>query len=224
MTGYYFLRITLSVNWMRTPCFVKNDSGTKHVYRMKYNGNSQEPFSPITGTTFNYPDVSHDGNKIVYTDGQNVFTNDLNDIGGVSQKQLLVPQQGRKANLRWASRHPVVGYANYENGKASIFLSATDASGANPHQVTYPSGSESDGGGHDFYVDNNVQNIVYSRDGDLYYMFYNGTQPPNRITNTPGTVMETLPVVSHDGQLLAYRVSFKLTHLICILNQKCITT
>jgi hypothetical protein len=55
-------------------------------------------------------------------------------------------------------------------------------------------------------------------------MFYNGTQPPNRITNTPGTIMETLPVVSHDGQLLAYRVSFKLTHLICILNQKCITT
>ena len=45
-------------------------------------------------------------------------------------------------------------------------------------------------------------------------MFYNGTQGASPITNTPGsTILETLPVISHDNKLLAFRVSYKLAAL-----------
>ena len=188
--------------------FVREDSGTKHIYKMRYNGNSQVPFSPITSTTYDFPDVSPDGDKIAYTDGQNVFISDLNDIGGSSQVQLSVPT-GTKAFVRWAPKQQVIGYANFVGGTASIILSAT--SGVNHLPATYPTGSQSDDGGLDFYLDNNVQYMVYSRNGDLYSMFFNGTQPPTPITSTPGNnIRETLPVVSHDQKLLAYRVAYQL--------------
>jgi len=188
--------------------FVREDSGIKHIYKMRYDGSSQMPFSPITGTPYDYPDVSPDGTKIAYTDGQNVFISDLNDIGGSSEQQLSTPP-GTKAYVRWAPKQLVIVYANFVSGTASIIMSAT--SGLNWLPATYPTGSQSDDGGLDFYLDNNVQYMVYSRSGDLYSMFYNGTQPPVSITNTPGfTTLETLPVVSHDGQLLAFRVSQKM--------------
>jgi hypothetical protein len=188
--------------------FVREDSGTKHTYKMRNNGNSQVAFSPITSTPYDYPDVSPDGAKIAYTDGQNVFISNLNDIGGSSQIQLSTPA-GRKAFVRWAPEQLIVSYANFNNGTASIIMSAT--SGLNHLPATYPTGSQSDDGGLDFYLDNNVQYMVYSRNGDLYYQFFNGTQGASPITNTPGsTILETLPVVSHDSNLLAYRVSYKL--------------
>ncbi len=191
--------------------FVREDSGIKHIYKMGNNGNSQVPFSPITSTPYDYPDVSPDGTKIAYTDGQNVFISDLNDIGGNSQVQLSTPT-GTKSFVRWAPEQQVIGYANFASGTASIILSAT--SGANHLPATYPTGSQSDNGGLDFYLDNNVQYMVYSRNGDLYSMFFNGTQPASPITNTPGpAILETLPVVSHDSKLLAFRVSYKLAAL-----------
>jgi Tol biopolymer transport system component len=191
--------------------FVREDSGIKHIYKMRYDGSSQMPFSPITSTPYDYPDVSPDGTKIAYTDGQNVFFSDLNDIGGSSEQQLPAPP-GTKAYLRWAPQQQVIGYANFVSGTASIILSATN--GLNYLPATYPTGSQSDDGGLDFYLDNNIQYIVYSRNGELYTEFYNGTQFPVLITNTPGSlILETLPVVSHDGQLLAFRVSYKLAHL-----------
>jgi Tol biopolymer transport system component len=191
--------------------FVREDSGTRHVYKMTYNGGLQIPFSPITGTPYDYPDISPDGTKIAYTDGQNVFLSDLNDMGGSSQQQLSTPS-GTKTHVRWAPQQQVVGYANSAGGTASIFLSAT--SGVNFLQVTYPTGSQSDGGGLDFYLSNNIQYMIYSRNGDLYSMYYNGTQPPVQITNTPGaSISETLPVVAHDGRLLAFCVSYMLAPL-----------
>ena len=191
--------------------FVREDSGIKHIYKMRYDGSSQVPFSPITATPYDYPDVSPDGTKIAYTDGQNVFISDLNDIGGSSEQQLSTPP-GTKAYVRWAPKQLVIVYANFVSGTASIIMSAT--SGLNWLPATYPTGSQSDDGGLDFYLDNNVQYMVYSRNGDLYSMFYNGTQSPVLITSTPGPlILETLPVVSHAGQLLAFRVSYKLAHL-----------
>jgi len=140
-----------------------------------------------------------------------VFLSDLNDIGGSSQQQLSTPL-GTKTHVRWAPQQQVIGYANHNTGTASIFLSATN--GANWLQATYPTGSQSDDGGLDFYSNNDVQYMVYSRDGDLYSMFFNGTQPPVPITNTPGTLAwESLPVVAHNGKLLAFRVSHKLEKL-----------
>ncbi len=105
--------------------FVREDNGIKHVYKMRYNGSSQMPFSPITGTTYDYPDISPDGTKIAYTDGQNVFLSDLNDMGGSSQQQLSTPS-GIKTHVRWAPQQQVIGYANTVSGTASIFLSATN--------------------------------------------------------------------------------------------------
>ena len=191
--------------------FVREDGGVRRIYKMKYNGTGQGLFSPSSGTTYSYPDVSPGGDRVAYTDGQGVFISDLDDIGGNSQQPLATPP-GRKAHIKWAPKEEVVGYAKFDNGRASIFLSATN--GINWLQVTFPTGSQSDGGGHDFYLSNNVQYLVYSRDGDLYSMFYNGTHPPTQITNTPGvTMVETLPVVSHDNQILAYRVAYHLEHM-----------
>ena len=188
--------------------FVREDSGVKHIYKMRTNGSSQTPYSPITGTSYDYPDVSPDGNKIAYTDGQNVFISDLGDIGGSSEHQLTTPA-GTKTHVRWAPKQEVVGYANSAGGTASIFLSAIDV--ANNLQVTFPTGSQSDAGGLDFYTANDIQYMVYSRDGELYSMYYNGTQAAVPITNSPGpTIKETLPVISHDNSLLAYRVSYQL--------------
>ncbi len=191
--------------------FVREDSGIKHVYKMRYDGSSQTPFSPITSTPYDFPDVSPDGTKIAYTDGQNVFISDLNDIGGSSELQLSAPT-GTKAFVRWAPKQQIIAYANFVSGTASIIMSAT--SGLNSLPATYPTGSQSDDGGLDFYLENNVQYMVYSRNGDLYAMFFNGTLGSSPITNTPGsTILETLPVVSHDSKLLAYRVSYKLAAL-----------
>lgn len=188
--------------------FVREDGGTRRIYKMRDNGTSVQLFSPNTATTYSYPDVSPNGDKIAYTDGQNVFISNLGDIGGSSEQQLSTPP-GTKSWIRWATQHPVVAYANRDtvSNRASIFLSAT--SGVNFLQATFPTVSQSDGFGHDFYLNNNVQDLVYSRNGDLYSMFYNGTQPPTQITNTPA-IMETLPVVSHDGRLMAYRISIQL--------------
>lgn len=188
--------------------FVRKDGGVHHIYKMRGNGSLQAPVSPLTATPFDYPDVSPDGTKIAYTDGAKVYISDIDDIGGDTARELTTPP-GTKSFIRWAPNQEVVGYANRDSSTTKIYLSAVNAS--NFLQVTFPAGTQSDDGGLDFYLDNNVQRMVYSRDGDLYSMYYNGAQPADRITNTPqATFRVTLPVFSHDNMLLAYRVSFKL--------------
>lgn len=188
--------------------FVRKDGGVNHIFKMRNNGDAQVSFSPPSATVFDYPDVSPDGIKIAYTDGEKIFISDLNDIGGTTAHELTTPP-GAKSFIRWAPNQEVVAYANRDGDTTKIYLSAINV--ANFLQVTFPTGTQSDNGGLDLYLENNVQKMVYSRDGYLYSMFYNGTQPAVRITDNSGaTFRETLPVFSHDNALLAYRVSYML--------------
>jgi len=190
--------------------FVRDDGGVRKIFRMDSDGGAQQRISPAGATTHMYPDVSPDGQKIAYTDGIRVFISNLGDIGGSSQVQLSTGT-GTKTWLRWSPDQQVIAYTQFISGtQAGIWLAAT--SGVNSLQVTFPTGSQSDGGGHDFYLGpGSVQNLVYSRSGTLYTMFYNGTQPATPITSSgTATNTHTLPVVSHDNKLLAYRLAYML--------------
>jgi Tol biopolymer transport system component len=207
-----FMMMILAMLFLTLGCenlvYVRKDSGVNHIYKMRDNGDAQMSISPPSTMPFDYPDVSPDGSKIAYTDGEKVFISDINDIGGATTQELATPP-GAKSFIRWAPNQEVVGYANGDGNTAKIYLSAINV--ANFLQVTFPAGTQSDNGGLDLYLGNNVQRMVYSRDGKLFSMFYNGTQPASPITSNSGaTLHETLPVFSHDYNLLAYRVSYQL--------------
>lgn len=190
--------------------FVRDDGGVKKIYRMTSTGGNQRSVSPAGAVVYSFPAISPDGQKVAYTDGKKIFTSKLGDIGGASQLELST-QPGRKAFLRWAPSQLVVGYTQFSpSNQGSLWLAAT--SGVNSLRVTFPTGSDSDGFGFDFYLGpNNVQNIVYSRNGRLYTMYFNGTQPATAITNPGASTRHTLPTVSHDNRLLAYRITTQLT-------------
>ncbi len=189
--------------------YVTDDGGVRKIHQMNSGGSNQELVSPANATVYTFPDVSPDGAKVAYTDGQQIFISNLGDIGGNSQIQLSTGP-GKKTWLRWAPSQLVIGYNRFSPAnQGSVRLSAT--SGVNFLQATFPTGSESDNGGLDFYLGSNgVQNLIYSRDGRLYTMFFNGTQPATAITNPSGTSRHTIPVVSHDNDLVAYRFSTQL--------------
>ena len=121
---------------------------------------------------------------------------------------------GPKTWLRWSPNQKVIAYACYSPAnKASIYLSATSVDNYLP--ATYPTGSQSDGGGHDFFLKSeslDAAYLIYSRNGELYEMFFNGTQPATQIT-TSSPAKKTLPVVSHNRQLLAYRIAIQLADI-----------
>ena len=176
----------------------------RKILQMNGDGSSQSNVSPSGSTPFMYPDVSPDGEKIAYTDGQRVFTSNRGDIGGSSQR-LLSTGTGRKTFIRWSPDQLTVAYAEFfAPTQVALWLAAT--SGANSLQVTWPTGSQSDGWGHDFYRDaNGAQSLVYSRDEQLYSMYFNGTQPATRILNDGPTFQQSLPTISPDNSLLAFR-------------------
>ena len=81
-------------------------------------------------------------------------------------------------------------------------------------RVTQPAGNQSDSGGHDFFENGNK--IIFSRSNsnggtwDLYVTRSDGTGGETQITNT-ATINETLPVISHNQQYLAYLIYVPLT-------------
>jgi Tol biopolymer transport system component len=100
---------------------------------------------------------------------------------------------------------PILTY----RGNAKIWTIKSDGTGL--HQVTNPGPSESDDNGHDFYSGGKM--IIFSRYNsttqrrDLYSIYFTGTQNFQQITNTPN-IDESLPVISHNGKLLAYRAFY----------------
>jgi Tol biopolymer transport system component len=196
--------LLLMAGCQQSVMFVRDEGGVWKTFQMNEDGSSQSNVSPSGSTRVMYPDVSPNGERVAYTDGLRVFTSNRGDIGGSSQR-LLSTGTGRKTFLRWSPDQLTVAYAEFFT-PTQVALWLADASGASSLQVTWPTGSQSDGWGHDFYRDaNGVQYLVYSRDGQLHSMYFNGTQPATRIVNDGPTVHQSLPIVSPDNSLLAFR-------------------
>jgi Tol biopolymer transport system component len=115
---------------------------------------------------------------------------------------------GQKTFLRWSPDQLTVAFAQVISGtQVGIWLA--DVTGASSLQVTFPSVSQSDGFGHDFYRNAaGAQYLIYSRDGQLFSMFFNGTQPATAITSASPSTKAAFPAVSPNNKLLAYRHSF----------------
>lgn len=185
------------------------DNNLKQIFKMTSSGQNQGPLYPNTSFTDSYPDVSPDGEKIVYIsvrpDGEKIVTRNIDDTAG-NTEMIIRDGTAKKIWPRWSCQQNLIAFAEFNNNQAKIFRILA-AQGATPSQVTTPGANQSDSGGHDFFEGGSK--IVFSRSNatgntyDLYFKNSDGTGSAVPIT-TSNAVYEVLPVVSHDGNLLAY--------------------
>ena len=207
--------------WGCTPnvAFVSGRDGHGQIYTMDTNGDSQTNISNTTRTD-HYPDLSPNGDKIVFSSfrdaGENIF---IMDLEGQNIQQVTTGT-GQRIQPRWA-QNDLIAFA-YPAHTTNTQIWTVKPDGTDLQQVTNPGPGESDGSGHDFY--NGGERIVFSRYDqttqrrDLYHVSSNGSGI-QQLTAT-ADISEVLPVISHDGQLLAFRAYFHGTHqeTIRILN------
>ena len=178
-----------------------------HKMRLLFDNPIQVSNVSQTPNPENFPDVSPDGQKYVFISklpsGQEQIM--TREIGGTnsttiysSSNKLILP--------RWSCQQDFIAFAEFINNQAKIFTVGT-GQGGTPSPVTTPGTNQSDSGGHDFFEGGNK--IVFGRSNstggtwDLYYIQYDGSGGAQDITPT-SAVNELLPVVSHDGNRLAY--------------------
>lgn len=189
--------------------FDSNRQDHSQIYKMRLFFDNPIQVSNVSQTLDpeNFPDVSPDGQKYVFisklASGQeritirNMGETDITPIYSSTNK-LIWP--------RWSCPQDFIAFAEFTNNQAKIFTVAAGPGGT-PNQVTTPGTNQSDGGGHDFFEGGNK--IVFARSNsaggtwDLYYIQYDGSGGAQVITPT-NAVNELLPVVSHDGNRLAY--------------------
>lgn len=189
-----------------TPSDQVSQWGYAQIYHMNMDGSNKENLSNRNRHEVQ-PDVRHDGGKIVFlaeanqitvmdTDGANVspVPNGPNDAG--------TPRWSRGQGGGWfiLFSHP----ASYAG--TAIYRINPDGTGLT--KITSPGPHQRDGAADS--IDD--KHIVFSRydqanndDRDLYVKYLWDHSPEVRLTNTPNQ-SETLPVVSHNGKMLAYRV------------------
>lgn len=181
--------------------------GKTQIYRMWVNGWFKTNIS--NRDRYEYaPDIHHKSKKIVFLiEGNKIHIMDSN--GSNVREVLNAPMDA--GSPRW-SRGKGGGFILFSHpfstAQSAIHRIASDGSALT--KITNPSVSQKD------EVADSIddKHIVFSRydsannhDRDLYVKYIWDNRPKVRLTNTPDT-SETLPVVSHDGKLLAYRVSF----------------
>lgn len=186
--------------------FVSDRDGRDQIYSMASNGFNQRNLSNTVAHD-HFPDISPNADRIVFSSfrnppGENIYTMDLEG----QDVQQLTTGAGQRTRPKWAPNGVIAFVYPSYTGKARIWTIRSDGGGL--AAVTSPGPNESDDNGHDFFDAGRM--IVFSRldattqKRDLYTVRSDGTGPPQRITNTPD-VSEVLPVISHDGRLLAYR-------------------
>ncbi len=187
--------------------FVSERDGHGQIYKMRSNGSNQTNLSNSSDTD-HFPDISPDGNKIVFSSfrdvGENIF------IMGLDGQNIQQVTNGplQRTNPRWAQSDLIAFAYPAFRKNTKIWTVRPDGSGL--QQVTNPGANESDGSGHDFY--NGGERIIFSRFDrttqrrDLFHIGSDGSGL-QRLTNT-ADISEVLPVISHDGRLLAYRAFY----------------
>ena len=210
-----WLLVMLLVVWMAGCAkivFVSQRDGQEQIYSMRIDGGVQ---SNLSGNQFSerFPDASPDGKKIAFSSdrdgvGENIFIMDI-DTGSVQQ---LTSGAHRKFRPQWSPQQDRIAYAGYSSGEgAAIFVKPLN--GGAVIQVTRPDPDHSDSLGHAFY--DSGTKVIFARvntsqgGSGLYSKNADGTGEAVRILNT--STPATYPTISHNGQLLAYRVKGHMT-------------
>lgn len=186
--------------------FVAERDGRSQIYKMNANGGSQ---INLSNNAFHdrFPDVSADATQIVFSSlrgasGKNLYVMAADGTGVAA----LTNGSGQRIQPRWGAHNRIAFQSPVPGAGTRIWSVKSD--GSDLQQITHPGVNESDDGGHDFYGGGAM--LVFSRHDRttqqrvLYTVNAYGGGAPIRLTNNQD-VSETLPVVSHDGQLLAYR-------------------
>jgi Tol biopolymer transport system component len=194
--------------------FERGNAATEgQIYRMRSTGRSAN----ISDNRFvdSSPNVCPDGKTIVFSSSRDIgqstrlidvyrSSKDIYrmTVNGGDVRQLTFGM-GRASDPKCSSQG-LIAFAATVHGFDRIWTVRTDGTGL--REVTHPGPNQKDVGC-DFYEDG--KGIVLVRvdeptgRSELYVTNFDGSQPVQRITNTPD-ISENLPVVSHDGKLLAY--------------------
>lgn len=156
------------------------------------------------------PDVSPDASKMAFIRKNGTYelvVRNINDTG--MPGDVLYSSTNIIATPRWTCQQNVLAFAEQTSANhAPIFSIGTAGTSAAPVQITHPAANQSDSGGHDFFENGNK--IIFARSNstggtwDLYVTRSDGTSE-TQITQT-AAVNETLPVISHNQQYLAYLI------------------
>jgi hypothetical protein len=198
--------ITEDLIYVHQPFPFEAPSGNSQIYRMASDGGGTTNLSNNAHYEFS-PDVHHQDGRIVFIStrpgGDRIHIMDRD--GGNVTAVANTPGAGMP---RWSrGPEPFIVHTYPANGvNSAIHMIQPDGSGA--QQITHPGPDEADemadviDGKHIVFV---RLNRAANFDRDLYIKYIWDDRPPVNLTNSPNT-SETLPVVSHDGRLLAYRV------------------
>ena len=203
------IAVLLLLNGCAGIVFVSSRDGRGQIYSMDEGGSFQTNLSG-NNYTEHFPDISPDGKWIVFSSfrnppGENIY---IMDLEGKNVRQVTTGTRQR-IMPRWSPRDTIAYVYPAYTGNAEIWTVRSD--GTEIRQVTTPGQGESDDGGHDFY--DGGQMLVFSRhdrstgERNLYTVAADGSGMLKRITDTP-FLSEVIPVVSHDGKLLAYRAFY----------------
>ena len=209
--GALVINILLLCSCAADVAFVTERDGHGQIYTMNQNGTSQANISN-TPQTDHFPDIAPPGDRIAFSSfrdfGENIFIMGLDG----QNLQQVTSGAGQRIRPRWAENDLIAFSYPAFTQNAQIWTVKPD--GTDLQQITNPGPNESDDSGHDFYRAGEW--IIFSRydrtskKRDLYYARSDGSEL-NRLTDTEG-VSEVLPVISHDGTMLAYRAFYHVTH------------
>lgn len=198
--------VLLALSGCTRVVFVSDRDGRRQIYKAWDNGQFQ---SNISNNSYadDFPDLSPEADRIVFASqreasGQNLY---IMDLAGANL-QPVTSGSGQRTRPRWAPNDRIAFVYPAASQNAQIWTVKSDGTGLS--QATFPGSMESDDAGHDFFAAG--RKIVFSRFDraagrhDLYTAAADGTGAVEHITQT-ADISETLPVVSHDGILLACR-------------------
>jgi Tol biopolymer transport system component len=184
------------------------------IYRMLPEGSSQTNLSNRPRDEF-APDVRHDGKKIVFQAG----TSQVYVMNTDGTAVTLVPNTPfNLSSPRWSKGTPtwfILFVYPADTAQAAVWRINPD--GTDLAQITHPGPNEKD----ELAEGVSGNYIVLSRhdlttdDDDLWVKYLWDSRPEQRLTHTPDR-SETLPVVSHSGELLAYRLISGQSDQVCV--------
>lgn len=182
--------------------------GYSQIFRMDIDGSNLVNLSNRSRSE-KMPGVSYDSKQIVFvSDANNLF---VMGIDGSDMK--LVTNAPRDVSYPKWSRGILGSFIlysyPYSSNTSAIYRINPD--GSNLTQITHPATNEKD----DQAVSIDDQRIVFTRGvtniypdwrSDLYIKNIRDSSPEVLLTNTPANCEIFLPVVSHNREMLAYRV------------------
>jgi len=152
-------------------------------------------------------DVRHNGTKIVFRSIRGGASGHLFTMDMDGSNQTEIPGTLSAGAPKWSrlTGTSVVFFTNniHTNNEA---IWRVNMDGSDKLQVTFPPPGKDD----EMADDLDGKHVVFQRydsashDRDLYVKYVWDNRPDEQLTNTAG-ISETLPVVSHDGSMLAYR-------------------